>query len=90
MNNKSSTSPCKSSKTHIYSAYKTLARPILTRGSEARIIRKQDEQRLATAEMKFMRRITGYSLLDHIRNKSILDKIKVTPITEYANSYKQN
>jgi hypothetical protein len=35
------------------SAYKT----ILTYGSEAWTIRKQDEQRLTTAEMKFMRRM---------------------------------
>jgi hypothetical protein len=37
-------------------------------------------------------RTAGYSLLDHktMRNEYILDKIKVTPITEYVNNYKQN
>jgi hypothetical protein len=40
--------------------------------------------------MKFMRRTAGYSLLDHTRNKLILDKMKVTPITEYVNNYRQN
>jgi hypothetical protein len=46
------------------SAYKTLARPIPTYGSEAWSIVKQEEQRLTTADMKFMRR----PLLDRIRN----------------------
>jgi hypothetical protein len=53
-------------------------------------VRKQDEQRPTTAEMKFMRRTAGYSVLDHMRNKQILDKMKVTPVTEYANNYRQN
>jgi hypothetical protein len=40
--------------------------------------------------MKFMRRTAGYSLLDQMRNKYVLDKMKVTPITEYVNKYRQN
>jgi hypothetical protein len=39
--------------------------------------------------MEFMKRNAGYSLLDCMRN-NILDKIKVTPITEYLNNYRQN
>jgi hypothetical protein len=53
-------------------AYKTLARPVLTYGSEAWTIKKQEEQRLTTAEMKHMRRTARYSLLDHMRNKHIV------------------
>jgi hypothetical protein len=48
--------PAKVRKHTRLSAYKTLARPVLTYGREARIVRKQDEQTLTTAEMKFMRR----------------------------------
>jgi hypothetical protein len=40
--------------------------------------------------MEFMKRNAGYSLLDRIRNKHILDKMKVTPIREYLNNYRQN
>jgi hypothetical protein len=36
-----------------------------------------------------MRRTADYSLLDHKRDKHILDKMKVTPITEYVNKYRQ-
>jgi hypothetical protein len=63
---------------------------MLTYGSEAWTVRKRDEQRLTTAEIKFMRRTAGYSLSDRMRNKHILDKTKVTPITEYVNKYRQN
>jgi hypothetical protein len=45
---------------------------------DAWTVRKQDEQRLATDEMTFMSRTAGYSLLDHMRNEHILDKMKVT------------
>jgi hypothetical protein len=37
-----------------------------------------------------MRRTGGYSLSDHTRNEHILDKMKVTKITEYVNNYRQN
>jgi hypothetical protein len=43
----------------------TLARSMLTYGSEAWTVRKRDEQRLTTAEMKFMRRTAGYSHEKH-------------------------
>jgi hypothetical protein len=37
-----------------------------------------------------MRRTASYSLLDHMKNKHILDKMKVTPVTDYVNNYRQN
>jgi hypothetical protein len=40
--------------------------------------------------MKFMRLTSGYSLLGLMRNKHISDKMKVTPITEHVNNYRQN
>jgi hypothetical protein len=83
--------PAKVQKHTRLSTYKALVRRILTYGSEVWTIRKQDEQRLTTAKMKFVRRTAGYSLLDHVRNKHIfLDKVKVTPKTEYVNNYRQN
>jgi hypothetical protein len=48
--------PAKVRKHTRLSACKTLARPILTYGSEAWTIRKKDKQR---TEMKFMRRTAG-------------------------------
>jgi hypothetical protein len=37
-----------------------------------------------------MRRTAGYSLLDHMINEHIVDKMKGAPITEYVNNYRQN
>jgi hypothetical protein len=41
--------------------YKTLARPVLSYGSEAWTIRRTDEKRLISTEMRFLRRTTGYT-----------------------------
>ena len=70
--------------------YKTLARPVLTYGSEAWTIRQADERRLTTAEMRFMRRTAGYSLLDHKRNEDILKELKVDSIIQHTEQYRLN
>jgi hypothetical protein len=48
--------------------YKTLARLVLSYGSEAWTIRRPDERRLISAEMRFLRRTAGYTRWDHKRN----------------------
>jgi hypothetical protein len=48
--------------------YKTLARPVLSYGSEAWTIRRTDERKLISAEMRFLRRTAGYTRWDHKRN----------------------
>jgi hypothetical protein len=48
--------------------YKTLARLVLSYGSEAWTIRRTDERRLLSAEMRFLRRTAGYTRWDHKRN----------------------
>lgn len=70
-------------------AYKVLARPVLMYGSEAWTVRNSDVQRLTTAEMRFLRRTAGYSLLDHKRNELITKELKITPIYEHLNHYRQ-
>jgi hypothetical protein len=39
-----------------------------------------DKNRLRTAEMNFLRRTAGYTLLNHKRNKEILEELHVTPL----------
>ncbi|KAJ4434296.1 hypothetical protein ANN_22848 [Periplaneta americana] len=70
-------------------AFKVLARPVLMYGSEAWTVRNSDVQRQTTAEMRFLRRTAGYSLLDHKRNELITKELKITPIYEYLNHYRQ-
>jgi hypothetical protein len=48
--------------------YKSLARPVVSYGSEAWTIRRTDEKRLISAEMRFLRRTAGYTRWDNKRN----------------------
>jgi hypothetical protein len=60
--------------------YKTLARPVLSYGSEAWTIRI-DERRLISAEMHSLRRTAGYTRWDHKRNEDILTELQMSQIT---------
>jgi hypothetical protein len=65
----------------IIRVYKTLARPVLPYGSEAWTIRRTDERRLISAEMRFLRRTAGYIRWDHKRNEDILTELQMSQIT---------
>jgi hypothetical protein len=62
--------------------YKTLARPVLSYGSQAWTIRT-DERILISAEMRFLRRTAGYTGWDHKRNEDILTELQISQITEF-------
>jgi hypothetical protein len=70
--------------------YKTLARPVLSYGSEAWTIRRTDEKRLISAEMRFLRRTAGYTRWDHKRNEGILTELQISQITEFIYQYRKN
>jgi hypothetical protein len=61
--------------------YKTLARPVLSYGSEAWTIGRTDERRLISAEMRFLGRAAGYTRWDHKRNEDILTELQMSQIT---------
>jgi hypothetical protein len=61
--------------------YKTLARPVLSYGSEAWTIRRTDEKILISAEMRFVRRTAGYTHWDHKRNEDNLTELQISQIT---------
>jgi len=50
-------------------------------------LKKVTYKRLKTAETKFMRRKTRYSLSDHRRNEDISEEFKLHPV---AKKYEQN
>jgi hypothetical protein len=50
--------------------YRTLARPVLTYKNEAWTIRLM-KKRLQAAQMKFMKKTVGFTLLDYKRNEEI-------------------
>jgi hypothetical protein len=58
--------------------------------SEAWTIRKEDEKRLQAAEMKFMRKTAGLTLLDHKRNEDILKNLKIEPVSKFLQNYRAN
>jgi hypothetical protein len=68
--------------------YKTLARPVLSYGSEAWTIRRTDERRLISAEMPFLRRTAGDTRWDHKRNEDTLTDLQFSQITEFI--YQKN
>jgi hypothetical protein len=59
--------------------YKTLALPALLYGSEIWTIKQCDKNRLRTAEMKYLRRTAGHTLLNH---EGILEELHVTPLED--------
>jgi hypothetical protein len=67
-----------------------LARPVLSYGSEAWTIRRTDEKRLISAEMRFLRRTAGYTRWDHQRNEDILTELQMSQITEFIYQYRKN
>lgn len=54
--------------------------PTLTYGSETWVTNKRQESRLQAAEMKYLRRTEGVSMLDKIRNTDIRKNLGVAPI----------
>jgi hypothetical protein len=44
---------------------------------------KADEKRLQAAEIKFMRKTPGFTLLDHKRNEEILRNLKIEPVSKF-------
>jgi hypothetical protein len=70
--------------------YKTLARPVLSYGSEAWTMIRSDETRLISAEMRFLRRTAGYTRWDHKRNEDILTELQISQITELICQYWKN
>jgi hypothetical protein len=70
--------------------YKTLARPVLSYGSEAWTIKKADEKRLQESEMKFMRRTVGYTHSDQKQSEDILKELQIEPVITHVQNYCTN
>jgi hypothetical protein len=57
--------------------YNTLALPVLLYGSETWTIKTSDARRITAAEMKYMRRTTGYNWTDYKTNAQIVKELKI-------------
>ena len=63
--------------------YKTAIRPAMTYGGECWPIRKSDQRRINTTEMKMLRWMQGKTRKDHIRNTTIRENAHVQPINTF-------
>jgi hypothetical protein len=70
--------------------YKTLARPVLSYGSEARTIRRTDDRTLISAEMRFLKLTARYTRWDRKSNEDILAELQISQITEFICQCREN
>jgi hypothetical protein len=56
--------------------HKVVAVPILTYASENWTINRSDERKIESAEMRFLRPVAGYTLLDQKRSTDIRSELK--------------
>jgi len=54
-------------------------------GSETQSVRKNYEARIQTAEVKFLRTLSGYTRTDHQRNTEIRKKLEVFSLNTTQN-----
>jgi hypothetical protein len=68
--------------------YKTLALPTPLYGREIWTIKQCDKNRLRTAEMKYLRRRSGYTFPNRKRNEEILEELHVTSLEDKLCAYR--
>jgi len=59
-------------------------------GSETWAIKASDARRIPAAEMKYVRRLAGYTWTDYKTNTQIKKELKMTPILEKLLEYKRS
>ena len=68
--------------------------PVLTYGSENWAMNRSDRRMIETAEMKFLRYVSGYTLRDHIKSDNIRKRLNIfslnNRICELKNSWHQH
>ena len=62
--------------------YHMLVRPAVLYGSECWYINKTHVQRLIVADMRMIRLVCGYTIMDRISNGVIRDLVKVAPVED--------
>ncbi|CAM1301752.1 Uncharacterised protein r2_g1153 [Pycnogonum litorale] len=60
--------------------FKSVYVPILTYGHEPWVITKRTRSRIQAAEMGFLRRISGLTMLDRVRSSEIRETLQVEPL----------
>jgi hypothetical protein len=63
---------------------------MLTYASENWTINRSDKKKIKSAEMKFLRSVAGYTLLDQNRSTDIHSELKIFNLTEIIEKQKEN
>ena len=63
--------------------FKTIIRPAMTYGSECWALKKNDENKLNSAEMRMLRWPRAKTRLDHFRNEDIRKEAHVNPVETF-------
>ena len=63
--------------------FKTIIRPAMAYGLECWAVKKKDENKLNSAEMRMLRWARGKTRLDHIRNEDIRKEADVKPVETF-------
>jgi hypothetical protein len=59
-----------------------MAVPMLTYASENWTLNRSDQKKIESAEMKFLRSVAGYTLLDQKRSTDIRSELKISNLIE--------
>jgi hypothetical protein len=70
--------------------YEVTARPTPLYGSEIWTTTKRDVNRLEAAEMRLLRSVKGYKILDKIRSEIIRKDLEISGIQDVRYKYTQN
>jgi hypothetical protein len=54
-----------------YEIFKVMTPSVLLYGSETRVVKRKDVNRMQTTEMGYLRSVKGFTRTDHTRNKKI-------------------
>ncbi len=63
--------------------FKTIIRPAMTYGSECWAVKKKDEKKQNSAEMRILGWARGKTRVDHIRNEDIRKEAHVKPVESF-------
>ena len=64
-------------------AYKTAIKPAIVYGAECWAVRKKEERKLHTTEMRILRWARGKTRLDHVRNVDIWKEARMYLMAEF-------
>ena len=70
--------------------YKTLAVPVITYGCENWSLNRTEKRKIESSEMKFLRSVAGFTLLDQQKSEDIRRQLNIFKLDERMKQQKQD